>query len=104
MTDEITREEAKEVIQRIRNCVGEFKPTSFIHFPIYKNTIPALDMAIKSLGQDIMTDVLEVTKIEKIQELQNESYAKGFADGKEEGLRVARQGRPIGHEEEDDEL
>lgn len=44
-----------------------------------------------------MTDVLEVTKIEKIQELKNESYAKGFADGKEEGLRVARQDRPIGH-------
>jgi len=52
MTDKVTREEAKEVIQRIRNCVGEFMPTSFIHFPIYKNTIPALDMAIKSLEQD----------------------------------------------------
>lgn len=44
-----------------------------------------------------MTDVLEVSMVEKIQELKNESYAKGFADGKEEGLRVARQDRPIGH-------
>ena len=52
---------------------------------------------IPSAEQDRMTDVLEVTKIEKIQELQNESFAKGFADGKEEGLRVARQDRPIGH-------
>ena len=43
-----------------------------------------------------MTDVLEVSMVEKIQELQNDSYAKGFADGKEEGLRVARQRRPIG--------
>jgi len=52
----MTKEEAKEVIQRIRNCVGAFKPTSFIHFPVYRNTIPALDMAIQALSQEPICD------------------------------------------------
>ena len=38
-------------------------------------------------------DVVEPSKIKRMQELLDESYAKGFADGKEEGLRVARQDR-----------
>lgn len=41
-------------------------------------------------------DVVEPSKIKRMQELLDESYAKGFADGKEEGLRVARQDRFTG--------
>ena len=44
-------------------------------------------------------DVVEPSKIKRMQELLDESYAKGFADGKEEGLRVKRQGQWIKVEE-----
>lgn len=40
-------------------------------------------------------DVVEPSKIKRMQELLDESYAKGFADGKEEGLRAKPQGHWI---------
>lgn len=37
-------------------------------------------------------DAVEPSKIKRMQELLDESYAKGFSDGKEEGLRKNRSG------------
>jgi len=96
----MTKEEAKEVIQRIRNCVGAFKPTSFIHFPVYRNTIPALDMAIKSLEQD-----RPIKTIQKPRECRNKNcvamcspaWAEFWFDKPDCPNYVRGDDRPIGH-------